>query len=147
MSAVKIKFGMPEHGWLPVNLEVRDYTLNINASDVPVDPLGLLIIALSKALLGVEGEVWWNLEPNGYYFSFGPKAEKYFLKIESVNVSREKETRSVEFEMSGKFEDTVLPFWRALREFESQRYSEPAWPEFPKPEMNKLTELIKKKKG
>ena len=147
MSDIKINFGKPEYGWLPVTLVTKDYNLDMDVSDVPVDPVQLLIDALSKALSGVDGEVWWHLEPNGYYFTFGLKENDYCLTIDSAHVSFEKEIRYSEFTMSGSLEDIILPFWRALREFESHGYSDPAWPDFPKSEMIRLTELIEEKKG
>jgi hypothetical protein len=147
MSDMKIKFGEPEHGWLPVSLVAEDYTLDMDVSDVPVDPLGLLVSSLSKAVSGIEGEVWWHLEPDGFYFTFGRTEDDYCLRIESAHVAPERETRTSEFELSGSLEDIILPFWRALREFESHGYSEPAWPDFPKAEMTRLTELIEDKKG
>lgn len=144
---MKIKFGEPEHGWLPVSLVTKDYSLDMDVSDVPVDPVHLLVMALSKAISGLEGEVWWHLEPHGYYFTFGSKQKEYSLRIESAHVSTDKESRTLDLSELGSFEDVILPFWRALRELESHGYSTPAWPDFPKTEMARLTELIEDRKG
>lgn len=144
MKHLKIQFGIPEHGWLPVELTHKEYTLKMDVSDIPVDPIHLLISALLKVIEGRSSEVWWNLEPKGYYFTFQPKGnDDYSIKIESAENTRGVESRSTLFSTSGNLENLLTPFWRALRKFESQGYTEPHWPDFPETEMSQLTKVIK----
>jgi hypothetical protein len=70
---LKCKFGEPHYGWLPVKLTAGDYTLEMDVSDVPVDPIYILILSLHRALNGLESEIWWHLEPVSYYFILSQK--------------------------------------------------------------------------
>jgi hypothetical protein len=60
---LSIIFGTPEHGWLSVDIISGDFKFNIDASDVPVNPLELLCDALLNLKTDNKAEAWWNLEP------------------------------------------------------------------------------------
>ena len=79
---LNIIFGEPMHGWLPVVFTAGDFKLDMDASDVPVDPLAQLVDALMKAIKGLKSEVLWHLEPNGFYFTFEPQKDEYLVRIE-----------------------------------------------------------------
>jgi hypothetical protein len=142
--SLKCKFDVPEAGWLPVSISMGGFSLEIDASDVPCDPIFQLTVALYKVLKGIDSEVWWHLEPAGYYF--------YFKKLEEdsyqITITFEEDSSSPEKPvicLIGTKQEIIFPFWRAIKEFSSHHYNEPHWPELDKRELKKLTELIKEK--
>ncbi len=146
---IKIKFGEPHHGWLPVSFVAGEFVLDFDASDVPENPLYHLIDAIYKALVGLESEIWWHhLEPAGYYFSFEPKGpDECVLKVTFTNGNVPEKTKKI-FETNGSFSQILFPFWRGVKEFNTHNYSEPHWPGVPAYELQKLTTLINEiKKG
>ena len=127
---LKCKFGIPHNGWLPVTVTKDDFLLEFEASDVPTNPMGLLIPSLSRALSGFESEVWWHLEPTSYYFNFAPTATNQFsLSISVAEDDSPTSKHQIIFETSGNKDEIILPFWRAIKEFLSHNYSEPHWAE------------------
>jgi hypothetical protein len=136
---IKVNFGKPLHGWLPVSLAAGQFELEFRASDVPENPLYLLVDALLKALVDLESEVWWHLEPDGFYFNFEPHGnEECTLKISYTNGVPPEMVKKV-FEIRGDFKKILLPFWRAVREFDSHDYSKHHWPKTHVDDLNKLT--------
>lgn len=123
---LKIEFGQPEHGWLPVNLRHGDFELKFEASDVPINPIDQLISGIRQITKGISTEVWWHLEPAGYYFDFDKTGDKYNLRIAfAKNDTADKE---LVHETCGEFEDIVMPFYRSIMSFFSQTIEEPHWP-------------------
>jgi len=141
---LKCKFGKPHHGWLPVKLTAGDYNLEMDVSDVPVDPIYILISSLHRALNGLESEVWWHLEPASYYFYFEPEENgevKFLIAFAEENVTRNH--REIVFETAGSQAEIIFPFWRAIKEFASHSYEGPDWPPVDHAELEKLTALVK----
>ena len=138
---LKVEFGQPEHGWLPVDIQLRDFKLNFEASDVPINPIDQLILALSEITKGIKAEVWWHLEPSGYYFDFDKLDSSYILTIlfeKAVNTDKE-----IVFQIEGSYEALILPFFRAIKKFVSLAYDEPHWPKTAEIEIKQLTYLVK----
>ncbi|MBK8903705.1 MAG: hypothetical protein IPM53_21155 [Anaerolineaceae bacterium] len=126
---LECKFGKPHDGWLPVSLNAGGFSLEIDVSDVPVDPIYVLISSLYRALSGLDSEVWWHLEPASYYFYFEPEETgelKFTIAFAEENVTRNH--REIVFETSGSKAEIILPLWRAIQEFVSYSYKEPDWP-------------------
>ena len=144
---LKIRFGIPHHGWLPVHLKVNKFEFNIEASDVPVNPVNILIEALTRVIHELKSEVWWFLEPAGYYFSFEPLADGNvqftieFAKGDGMDAKREQL-----FILENEKMKDALPFWRNIKEFKSHNYVEPHWPETDAVAFQRLTQLIKSPK-
>jgi len=44
-----------------------------------------LISSLRSVINGIKAEVWWHLEPQGYYFEFEKVSEEYKISISSAN--------------------------------------------------------------
>jgi len=130
MHRLSVGFGRPQHGWLPVSVCWADSTLQFAASDVPVDPLSLLIEALSRVLDFGEGEVWWHLEPASYFFLFNRAGDLYSLRI-LLNERGDNRAQAHEvLSASGSVAKLVLRFWHALRRLQADAYGPPDWPEF-----------------
>ncbi len=120
---LKIEFETPEHGWMPVKIIYGDVEEHFDVSDVPVDPISQLEDALDSAITGGGGEVWWHLEPAGYYLNLHAERGSYRMKLE-YSVNSMKESRELVFEFLGSIEETLIPLWRSLRKLQSYNWSE-----------------------
>jgi len=124
---MKFEIGKPEHGWVSIMLVHNETEILFESSDVPNNPISELITAIELTLSGRNASVWWHLEPAGYYFNF--KTEGSELKFEilySLN-SNEPEAQSV-LVVRGGLHELLIPFWRALRKFETYNHEELHWP-------------------
>jgi len=142
---MRISLGEPHHGWLPVKIKTQNDGVEFEASDVPVDPL-LLTESLISAIKGNDYEVWWHLEPGGYYLAINNKNGCYEVSL-SFSQDSSSNKREQLFVIEGTAEDTIIPMWRTLKEFYSHGYQEPHWPEHDETELEKLTVLIKQLKS
>ena len=53
-NKLKISFGQAHHGWLPTTLTYGDFKLEVDISDVPIDPMEQLCTALIQLLKGIQ---------------------------------------------------------------------------------------------
>ena len=141
---LKIEFGLPEHGWLPIDLAFDDFHLPLIVSDVPVNPVDLLISSLRQVIKGIQTEVWLHLEPEGYYMELFKLHEEY--RIITAFAKSDNSEREVVHELNGDFESVILPFYRALKKFSTQLSDSLDWPKTDELELLKLTEIIEKMK-
>ncbi|WP_210465382.1 hypothetical protein [Rufibacter roseolus] len=141
---LKIELGAPEHGWLPVNLAFENFDLQFEASDVPANPVDQLITSLRNVIKGIKTEVWWHLEPQGYYFEFERIGNEYSIGIYFAN-SDISDRRKV-FVLTGSFNSLILPIYRAILKFIDKSYEEINWPKTHKSEIEKLIKLVKETK-
>lgn len=144
MDKIKIEFGVPEHGWLNMNFQWRDFKLNIDLSDVPIDPIKQLIHTLIQLSKGINtpSQVLWHLEPHCYYFQL-KKGVKNFEVIISESSSFDSEPIELVKKFEGNYKQIILPLYRSLKKFSSFSYKEPHWNELNSDSILKLTELIK----
>lgn len=142
---LKCRFGEPHAGWLPVELTCDDLRLEFEVSHIPTNPIDSLILGLDRAISGLEAEIWFNLEPASYYLEFNPLAEqRYEFRIEfSQKDAQHRQYRTAVLEISGNKDEIVLPFWRAITEFASHSYTEPAWPEVDDFALSKLRKRVR----
>ncbi|OUS29193.1 hypothetical protein A9Q99_08750 [Gammaproteobacteria bacterium 45_16_T64] len=117
----KIEFDEPTNGWLPVTIRYQDCEEVLFASDIPFDPMSQLEDVLDSALTGVGGEVWWHLEPGGYYLSIKPEKECFHVRLD-FSADSKATTREEVFDFVGTFDDVVVPLWRSLRKYQSYGY-------------------------
>lgn len=125
--AIRISYAPPSHGWLTLTVSVNEQAVEIDASDVPNNPVEDLLSALELAANGVPSSVWWHLEPAGYFMYFTPINGSIHFKIEYVAHSEQAQGKSV-VEISGSPAQILLPFWRFVREFQTHEFEEPHWP-------------------
>lgn len=142
---LKCKFGQPEHGWLPVELSLDGKILNLDVSDILADPINCLIVGLDRTITGSQDEIFFHLEPDGYFLCFQCLAKNYFrFRLErSENSVGRPPRRTVIFESAGNKQQIIVPFWRAIKEFASHCYVEPAWSTVDNEALSKLTKLVK----
>jgi hypothetical protein len=127
MPLIGLQYDPPSHGWLTLCLTAGDKTIEIDASDVPNNPLQELIAALEAAASGAESSVWWHLEPDGYFMNFKPMGSEIQFSLEFATRSERHLSESI-VSVSGSKAEVLLPFWRFLRDFQSRTYQEPNWP-------------------
>ncbi|UWR11997.1 hypothetical protein [Sulfitobacter mediterraneus] len=111
-------------------MTIDDYRLEIEVSDVPQNPVDNLVTGLGRAMDGLESETWLNLEPASYYLIFTPgSGQDICFNIEFADQdTQQRKRRTTVLELRGNREEIILPFWRAVKEFESHSHSERAWP-------------------
>ena len=134
-------FGVPEHGWLTVKIAYNDFRLQFDASDVPENPIDQLVATLRSVIKGINTEVWWHLEPEGYYFEFEKISDKYRFRISFANSSNS--DRKKHFELDGDFKELILPIYRAILKFIDQPHEQQNWPQTDRLETEKLIRLVK----
>ncbi|MFD1188466.1 hypothetical protein [Pontibacter rugosus] len=93
---------------------------------------------------GIEAEVWWHLEPEGYYFEFEKFSYDYTLNISLAK--SENSDRKMVLKIKGSYESLILPIYGAIKKFTDQQQDSQNWPLTDKTELGKLTELVKEAK-
>jgi hypothetical protein len=141
---LRIEFGTPEHGWLPVKIAFNDFNLEFEASDVPANPIEQSILSLRSVIKGIKAEVWWHLEPEGYFLEFKKFDDDYTLS--TFFAKSENSDRKMEFKVNGSYESLILPIYRAIKKLADQKHDPQNWPAIDKTELDKLTELVEEAK-
>ena len=142
---VHVLFGQPEHGWLPLTLNVGEFVLELDVSDVPVNPVEELCECLGLVLQGVEASVWWHLEPAWYQFRFAPTPREVVFSI-WTSASHQGAATNV-LQHTGDVESVVLPFYRAFKHFTAREISEKHWPGIAPKKVSRLTEMVRARKA
>ena len=126
-----LTLGSPRSGWLPVRLEADDQVVEFIASTAGPDPLEHLCNSLLDVAAGRESVTTWDLEPDLYEFVFSPAKKGVLLEVRHVEPARSGRPaqRSPVLRWSGEASRIVVPFWRALKKF--QTAAPDAWPSFP----------------
>lgn len=124
---IHVSYKPPSHGWLTLTVLVNEKTVEIDASDVPNNPVEELLSALELAANGVPSSVWWHLEPDGYFMYFTPSGNDVQFKLVFAAASEPARGREV-LETHGSPRQVLLPFWRFVRDFQSHDFHEPHWP-------------------
>lgn len=128
-SVISVRFGIPEHGWLPVNFYYNEFHLDFAASDVLNDPIEELYNAVTK-LQDKEhrGTIWW-LEPAAYFFDFERNGQSIILTInETEDLHNETAEKRQLIRIKGDNKSIVEPFRAAIKQLYSQTYEENHWP-------------------
>jgi len=128
MPLIHIAYRPPEHGWLALTLTLDGKVINIDASDVPNNPLQELLVALEDIARGIDTSVWWHMEPASYFMYFQRVADEVQLRLEYADESQRSRAKEVAT-VQGSMTRIVTPFWRFLREFQSHAFAEPHWPD------------------
>lgn len=140
MRVLKLAFTQPQHGWLPVRVELADQVVEFEASAVPNNPVEALFDAVAAAAGGRSGEVWWHLEPAGYYFELAGIDDQVRLRL--LFEQRSRRSRAVEVtSVTGSKAEVLLPLWRALCQFESFDAASPHW----RPDMQASLQRLREK--
>ncbi len=111
-SGVKIRFGAPRSGWLPITVEAERQTHRTAVSAVPADSLAALVDAIGQAIDGLPGRVEWNLEPAVEIWTLLPEEDELTLNI-AVAGERRLRCRGPRLRL-------CRGLWRGLRTLQSQ---------------------------
>lgn len=141
-NKIHLEFGAPEHGWLPTRFSYNDFNLELDISDVPVDPMVLLCDALIEITKGIQepGPILWHLEPYCYYLQLNKTDTGY--KASVLESDQFDGPARLAKEITGTFVEIILPLYRSLRAFWSKSYKPPHWEELDPNRIKILTELI-----
>jgi hypothetical protein len=134
---LKLTFDTPQHGWLPCEIKLDDQVIEFDASDVPNNPVRDLIESLWKAVRGESSEVWWHLEPAGYYFIMEPDGSELLFKLQYSPDSKIANKRTV-FEAPLNLKNTLMMFWRSAKKTGSFPITDTNWPNVDDSDMEKL---------
>ncbi len=128
-KSIDIHFGIPKHGWLPVNFDYDEFHIEFDASDGLNDPIGELYQSILNIQVGELKEITWWLEPGAYYFLIGKDNSNYLLTIlESNDIHSVDEIKKSLIQISGNYEEIILPIKKAILDFSSKNYDEQHWP-------------------
>jgi hypothetical protein len=150
MTELLVRFEMPKHGWMRVEIETESQVFRMSVSHVLS---GNVLRSLTLALLGMlqhkgfSTSIAWYTEPETYHFAIESNAGNPKFRIRE-HLQYEKVKTHFEVEMPSL--DLVLAFWRGLRCIQSQildnEFQEGWYHPFPDTELAKLTEEIRELK-
>jgi hypothetical protein len=97
---------------------------------------------LLNVVAGRESKTDWDLEPDNYEFLFAPTDDGVLLEVSLVErpSSGMPKRRSRALRWSGSVPQIVVPFWRALKKFQTTAHPSDAWRPFPSNVFAKLEE-------
>ncbi len=128
-NSISIVFGIPEHGWLPVDFHYKDFHLEFDASDVLNDPTEELYSAVKKLQDNEIKRITWWLEPGAYFFDFERKGQIITLTIiETDDLHDESSAQTELIKITGNDKGIIEPFRNLLKQFYLQTYEENHWP-------------------
>lgn len=126
IAPIIVTYEPPEHGWVRLRLTIADQDIEIDASDVPNNPVQELAIAVREMSEGRNASVWWHLEPEWYVMSFGHASGEMRLEIERRQ-SPDNET-SMQSLVTYSGPDVIRPFLSFLQDFRACEFAEDDWP-------------------
>jgi len=112
INRFNVFFDNPEHGWLPVTMQFNGEELELDVSDVPVNPICELISALLDISESRSKKITWFLEPVECELTFTVTGDFTTLEL-SLN------DKSLDYSIEIETNVMLLTFWRALRKFET----------------------------
>jgi hypothetical protein len=110
-SRLNLSFGIPEHGWLPVEIFIGISKHCFEASDAYVDSLSLLGESLLAAARGRPSVAYWCLEPGEVRFVFSVRGDTVRFRVEGLF-----EESFGRRSFRGSKAKVLLPLWYGLRE-------------------------------
>jgi hypothetical protein len=124
-----IVLGNPEHGWLPVDFQSKEFLLDFAASDVLNDPTEELYNVVTKLGEKETRRITWWLEPAAYFFDFEKNGQTITLVISETNDLNNKNCEEKKlFRIEGNEKEILQPFRAVLKQFFSQTHDEKHWP-------------------
>jgi hypothetical protein len=125
----EILFGVPDAGWLPVQMRLGESVTEFSASNVLNDPIRDLVIACDGIAEGRACEVKWWLEPSAYILLFQPGHGAVSVSLQFGDFIREAGRREVASTLVPP--SVLLECLKAsLVQFSALRPRPPAWSAF-----------------
>jgi len=126
---ISIIFGIPTHGWLPVDFHYKSFHMEFAASDGLNDPIEELYNAINKLNDNYPGQVIWWLEPGAYYFDLEKRGDEISLIIsETDDLHNSKAEKKIMQKIVSDKNGIIKPFIEAIKGFSCQMYEENDWP-------------------
>ena len=147
IEKISIQFGIPIDGWLPTVFKFGNFELELEISDVPLNPMTQLCDSLIQLIEGGSQPeiIPWHLEPYCYYLQLIKTNNAYkAIILESENFDS---PSKLTFEAIGNFESIILPIYRSLKNFHSKAYENPNWDKIESKRIEELKLLIEKEKA
>jgi len=126
IAPVELSYEPPAHGWIKLRLTIFDREIEIDASDVPNNPVQQLVVAVRALSEGRDASVWWHLEPEWYVMRFRHTLGGIRLDIERCQSPDDEASKQSIVAYSGV--DVMEPFLGFLRDFRLRDFSEYDWP-------------------
>lgn len=139
MKNIKLTFGKPENGWLPVKFQFDQVDLSFVSSNIPENPTDQLCENLILALKGLGSKTFWNLEPDQLVFELEALKENFQFNIT--------ERGKIIFSQKGNFERVLLPLYRSLKKFSVYELNEEDWESLNPVKLKDLDQLIADRKN
>ena len=146
-DTLNVRFGVLSHGWLPITFSLSGADILVDASDVPVDPIGQLV-SLSRFLLSADlgsRDAEFSLEPE-YAILTATKSNDPSAADFRLVQYRQKQTETGLSRLA-----TATQIWRAIRGVESQTLAaidDEQWSwDFPTTQMEMLASEIETAKA
>ena len=137
------QIGVPKNGWVSIAIKHSNFSIQLDISKVPNDPIAQLSHALIMISDGIKGvfETELNLEPEMYYLTLERIDDKYTF---TLRYSKEYHSSKKDiYSTKGNKNEIIMPIYRALMNFYSYNYSEPNWSSQEKEIANKLKTKVK----
>jgi hypothetical protein len=128
-----------------LTLQIDEFELALDVSDVPINPLDELCNSLCLVLKGSEASVWWHLEPAWYQFYLEPRLNEVVLSI--YQAARYQRPDLKVFQYTGDFNSVILPLYQALKQFVSLPTPESDWPSIDAEKLRELSALVHARKS
>ena len=126
-APITVTYDLPEHGWVRLCLTIVGREIQIDASDVPNNPIQELALAVRELSEGRDASVCWHLEPEWYVMSFKHSLGGVRLEIERCGSPDDETSKQPIVAYTGA--DVIRPFLAFLQEFRSRDIAEGEWPE------------------
>jgi len=138
---LKIEFGQPLNGWLPVDFRHGDFELQFTTSNIPNNPIDQLISSIRQITKGIASSFWCHQEPEGYFFDFIKVGNEY--KVSIYFAKRETADKVLIYKIQGSYEEIVMPFYRSIKNFSTITIEELHWVKTNEKEIELLTKIVK----
>ncbi|GGJ41612.1 hypothetical protein GCM10008938_29560 [Deinococcus roseus] len=145
---MKVRFGLPEHGWIALTIENGSLKACIDA-DSRFEAFDELIEALRSMHSGEENAVaTWYEEPNLTELHFQQTPEKIQLSCVNTRIyDLADQSSDQSFVVEGRYGEICLPFVQALlvlrKAVAGKRWLKLAQDDFPEDEFQEFLELLK----
>ena len=118
---LRVQFGEPRAGWLPVELRAGDTHFAEVFSWTPYDSPGELVTwSLGLCAGAPTGAVRWNTEPTVYLFEASPlDGDRVRFDVVRLDPGPHETRRTVVFSVEESAVTIARTFWRALRRLET----------------------------
>lgn len=127
-DVVSLIFGVPKHGWLPVDFHYFDFYINFEASDALNDPIKELNEVIDESEDYECRQITWYSEPGAIIFDISKAGQNITLIITETNdLHNENNNREILIKIETDKKQIIKSFRTAVEQFYSHTYEEIHW--------------------